>query len=198
VTTDPEWPALIPAWCWRRRLLLPWLRGAARARQAACWRLPLAALWAVWQVPDGSAWQLHFLDYTLTPLAGDKLSRLFATIFALMALRRRPVRAAPAEPRGSARRLFLRRVGDRRRLGRRPDHGVRLLGADGHRLDAGAVERRHAAAYSASRATSVIHLLGGVVLFAGIAGHLARHRRRRLHAHGNARFGAHWLILAAS
>ena len=28
---------------------------------------------------------MRFLDYTLTPLQGDKLSRLFATIFALMA-----------------------------------------------------------------------------------------------------------------
>ena len=39
----------------------------------------------MWQVPDGPAWQLRFLDYTITPLQGDKLSRLFATIFSLMA-----------------------------------------------------------------------------------------------------------------
>jgi multicomponent Na+:H+ antiporter subunit D len=64
-------------------LVLPWLPRSAS--QAAVIGLPLAALWAVWQVPDGAVWQLHFLDYTLTPLAGDKLTRLFATIFSLMA-----------------------------------------------------------------------------------------------------------------
>jgi multicomponent Na+:H+ antiporter subunit D len=47
--------------------------------------LPLLALSLVWQVPDGAVWQLHYLDYTLTPLQGDKLSRLFATIFSLAA-----------------------------------------------------------------------------------------------------------------
>ncbi|MEO8124781.1 MAG: hypothetical protein ABI633_12095, partial [Burkholderiales bacterium] len=64
-------------------LLLPWLRGAVRS--AFVIALPLAALWLVWQVGDGAIWQLHFLGFELTPLRGDKLSRLFATIFALMA-----------------------------------------------------------------------------------------------------------------
>jgi multicomponent Na+:H+ antiporter subunit D len=64
-------------------LLLPWLRSPLRG--AALVALPLLVLALVWQVPDGPAWQLRFLDYTLTPLQGDKLSRLFATIFALMA-----------------------------------------------------------------------------------------------------------------
>ena len=64
-------------------LLLPLLRGPLRA--VAVVALPLAVLALVWQVPDGAAWRLHWLDFTLTPLQGDKLSRLFATIFALMA-----------------------------------------------------------------------------------------------------------------
>ena len=64
-------------------LVLPWLRGAVRS--AAIAALPLLALFFVWQVPDGAVWQARFLEHTITPLQGDKLSRLFATIFALMA-----------------------------------------------------------------------------------------------------------------
>jgi len=46
---------------------------------------PLVALWAVWQVPDGVAATLTFLDYPIEPIEGSPLRRLFATIFALMA-----------------------------------------------------------------------------------------------------------------
>jgi multicomponent Na+:H+ antiporter subunit D len=175
-------------------LVLPWLahRGA---RQAASLALPLAALWAVWQVPDGSAWQLHFLDYTLTPLAGDKLTRLFATIFALMA-------AAGA--------LFALRQESRVEVPAALFYagsamGVALAGdlitvfifwelmAIGSTLVIWSAGSR--AAYSASMRYLSIHLLGGVVLMAGIAGHVA--------ATGSVAFtqitpdsGASWLILA--
>ena len=47
--------------------------------------LPLIVLWMIWQVPDGAVLRANFLDYQLTPLKGDSLSRLFATIFAIMA-----------------------------------------------------------------------------------------------------------------
>jgi multicomponent Na+:H+ antiporter subunit D len=46
---------------------------------------PAVALAAVWQVPDGVALSAPFLDFTLELVKGDKLSRLFGTIFALMA-----------------------------------------------------------------------------------------------------------------
>ncbi len=46
---------------------------------------PLLALWAIWQVPDGVAATVTFLDYPLEPVEGSPLRRLFATIFALMA-----------------------------------------------------------------------------------------------------------------
>ena len=64
-------------------LLLPFLRGAFRS--AAILVLPVVVLVLVCQVPDGPSWQGRFLDHTLTLLQGDKLSRLFAIIFALMA-----------------------------------------------------------------------------------------------------------------
>jgi len=47
---------------------------------------PLLTLWAVWQVPDGVAGTLTFLDnYSLQPVEGSPVRRLFATIFSLMA-----------------------------------------------------------------------------------------------------------------
>ena len=64
-------------------LLLPLVSGGMRSLLQLA--LPLLALSLVWQVPDGAVWQLHYLDYTLTPLQGDNLSRLFATIFSLAA-----------------------------------------------------------------------------------------------------------------
>ena len=64
-------------------LLLPLVSGGLRSLLQLA--LPLLALSLVWQVPDGAVWQLHYLDYTLTPLQGDNLSRLFATIFSLAA-----------------------------------------------------------------------------------------------------------------
>jgi len=47
---------------------------------------PLAALLLIWNIPDGSPLSLAFMGYQLEPLRVDSLSRLFATIFAIMAL----------------------------------------------------------------------------------------------------------------
>ena len=63
--------------------LLPFLRGTLR--NAWILLLPVFVLWLVWRVPDGLVLTFAFLDYTLTPIKGDVLSRLFAIIFAIMA-----------------------------------------------------------------------------------------------------------------
>lgn len=47
--------------------------------------LPLLTLAAIWQVPDGVQVTTTFLDYQLELVQGSNLSRLFATIFAIMA-----------------------------------------------------------------------------------------------------------------
>ena len=47
--------------------------------------LPLIVLAMVWQVGDGAILEIAFLDYTLSPIEGSRLGRLFATVFALMA-----------------------------------------------------------------------------------------------------------------
>jgi len=59
------------------------LRG--NLRTAVIFAAPLATLWAIWQVPDGVAATITFLDYyELQPVEGSPLRRLFATIFAIM------------------------------------------------------------------------------------------------------------------
>jgi len=64
-------------------LLLPLLKGGLRV--AALLVLPLVTLWLVWQVPDGVALKTAFLGHDLILVKGDKLSRLFALVFAIMA-----------------------------------------------------------------------------------------------------------------
>jgi multicomponent Na+:H+ antiporter subunit D len=56
-----------------------------RARPALLLGVPLVALWLVWQVPDGAAFSASYLGYHLVPVKGDALSRLFGTVFAVMA-----------------------------------------------------------------------------------------------------------------
>ncbi len=64
-------------------LFLPALAG--NARKALMLLLPLLTMYFIWGVPDGVQMTLPFLDYMLEPLQGDKLSRLFASVFTLMA-----------------------------------------------------------------------------------------------------------------
>jgi multicomponent Na+:H+ antiporter subunit D len=64
-------------------LLLPLL--GARMRGILVLGLPLLALTLVWQVPDGVSLRVAFLDHELVPVSGDRLGRLFATVFAIMA-----------------------------------------------------------------------------------------------------------------
>ena len=54
-------------------------------RTAVLFAAPLAALWAVWQIPDGVVVTAQFLGYEIQPVEGSPVRRLFATIFSLMA-----------------------------------------------------------------------------------------------------------------
>jgi len=173
-------------------LLIPLLRGAARSFFVVA--LPLLVLTLVWQVPDGPAWQLKFLDYTLTPLQGDKLSRLFATIFSLMAaggglyalVQKSRVEVPVAFVyAGSAIGVVL--AGDLVTV-----FIFWEIMAVGSTLVLWSNGRDDA--YRAARRYLMIHLLGGVVLFAGVTGHIVQT--------GDVTFTrmvldspAHWLIL---
>jgi multicomponent Na+:H+ antiporter subunit D len=64
-------------------LLIPFLRGGLRS--AVILAAPLLSLWLIWQVQDGVALSLPFLDQTLQLVSGSKLGRLFATVFSLAA-----------------------------------------------------------------------------------------------------------------
>jgi multicomponent Na+:H+ antiporter subunit D len=150
-------------------LLLPWLRG--HLRTAVVLLLPIVALLLVWQVPEGPV-QVRFLGYSLTPLEGGKLSRLFATIFALMAA-------------GGG--LFA--LGQKSRL-ELPAAFVYAGSAIGVALAGDLVtlfvfwelmavgstlvlwSNGTGDSYRASLRYLMIHLLGGMILFAGITGHI--------------------------
>ena len=174
-------------------LLLPWLRGALRSVGIVA--LPLVVLALVWQVPDGAVWRLHWLDYTLAPLQGDKLSRLFTTIFALMAaggglfaLGQKSRVEVPAAFVYAGSAIGVALAGDLVTV-----FVFWELMAVGSTLVLWS--QGSEAAYRAARRYLMIHLAGGVVLFAGVTGHIL--------ATGSVAFTRmapdsvpHWLILA--
>jgi multicomponent Na+:H+ antiporter subunit D len=174
-------------------LVLPLLRG--RARAALALGAPLAAAALVLAAPEGALWSARYLGLEIVPYAVDRLSRLFALIFAVMAF-------------GGA--LFALNQPSRLELPAALVYAGSAIGATlagdlvtlfvfwelmavGSTLviwSAGTT-----GAYRASLRYVAIHLLGGVLLLAGITGHVA--------ATGSASFGrlaldsaAHWLILA--
>jgi multicomponent Na+:H+ antiporter subunit D len=174
-------------------LLLPWLSGAARS--VAALLFPAAALVLALQLPDGTLWQGWFLEYAVAPLQVDNLSRLFAIIFCLMAL-------------GGG--LFALRQESRLEL---PAAFLYAGSAAGVALGGDLVtvfvcwemmvvgstlvlwSAATPQAYRASLRYLMIHLLGGVILFAGVAGHVMQQ--------GDAAFArlaldtpAQWIILA--
>jgi multicomponent Na+:H+ antiporter subunit D len=188
-----EWPVHPGLVLIAGALALPWLRGTARA--AVVLLVPAAALGLAWLLPEGVLWQTRFLDYAIAPLAVDNLSRLFAVIFCLMAL-------------GGG--LFALQQESRLELPAAFVYagsavGVALAGdlvtvfvfwevmAIGSTLVLWSAATPRS--YRASLRYLMIHLLGGVLLFAGISGHVAQA--------GDAAFTrlaldtpAHWLILA--
>ena len=172
--------------------VLPFLRSTAR--DAAVLLIPLVALMLLWQLPQGPVWQLQWLGHDLEPMAIDRLSRLFATIFILMAF------GGGLYALGQASRTELPAAF----IYAGSAVGVALAGdlitvfvfwemmAVGSTLVIWSAGTR--TSYAASLRYVMIHLLGGVILFAGIGGHLA--------TTGDAAFGRmttdsvyHWLIL---
>jgi len=174
-------------------LALAPLRGGARAALALA--APLGAIALLLTVADGAHWSGRYLGIEVAPFAVDALSRLFALIFAIMAF-------------GGA--LFALNQPSRLEL---PAAFVYAGAASGATLAGDLLtlfvfwelmavgstlviwSAGSAPAYRASQRYLAVHLLGGVLLFAGIAGHVADT--------GSAEFSrmaldrpAHWLILA--
>ncbi|MEP3673346.1 MAG: Na(+)/H(+) antiporter subunit D, partial [Hyphomicrobiales bacterium] len=64
-------------------LLLPLLKG--QARNTLLIAAPLVALFLVWQLPNGNHLTISYLNFELVLVRADELSRLFATVFTVMA-----------------------------------------------------------------------------------------------------------------
>ncbi|MGK0341588.1 MAG: multicomponent Na+:H+ antiporter subunit D [Candidatus Azotimanducaceae bacterium] len=73
-------PAL---WMVLGAVLIPLTRG--HLRTAVIFTMPLLTLWSIWQIADGVAGTVSFLEYPIEPVEGSPVRRLFATVFALMA-----------------------------------------------------------------------------------------------------------------
>ena len=165
-TVAPGLPLLVGG------LVLPLV--GRRARAVLVLALPLLSLGLVWQVPDGVAIEIPFLDYLLEPVRGDRLSRLFGTIFAIIAFagglfalnRTRVVELVAAFVyAGSA--IGAAFAGDLftlfvfwEAMAIASTLVVWSAFTDG--------------SYRASMRYLMVHLLGGVVLLVGIIGHVAR------------------------
>jgi multicomponent Na+:H+ antiporter subunit D len=150
-------------------LLLTFARGYLR--DVVLLAAPLLALWLVWSVPDGVAISVQWLGYSVAPLKGDPLSRWFGTVFAVMAF---------------AGNLFALRQNSRAELVAVQLYAGSALGA----VFAGdfislfvfweimalastlVIWSNGEAARAAGLRYLLVHLLGGVVLMAGIAAHV--------------------------
>jgi multicomponent Na+:H+ antiporter subunit D len=173
-------------------LALIGIRGAMR--DAVLLLAPLAALALVWSLPDGASLAFDWLGLRIEPLRVDALSRLFATIFSIMAF---------------AGGLFALRQERWSELAAAYVYAGAAIGVvfAGDLVTVFLFWEVMAVASTlviwavggSARASGfryvVMHLFGGVLLMAGIAGHVG--------ATGSVEFSAmqadspaHWLILA--
>ncbi len=174
-------------------LALAALTGPARA--ALTLAAPAAAIGLVLAMPDGVAWRGTFLGYPVVPWSVDALSRLFALVFSIMAfggglfaLRQENRVEVPAAFVYAGSAIGVTLAGDFLTV-----FAFWELMALGSTLVIWSGGTR--AAYRASMRYLMVHLAGGVVLMAGIAGHVA--------STGSTAFErialdspAHWLVLA--
>ena len=143
-----------------------------RLRPVLVLAAPLAALGLLWMVPEGHVVTGQFLGYETRPLHVDRLARVFATIFgiaafagALFALRQPSRLEVPAALVYGGAAIGAVLAGDLLTLfvcwEVMAIASMLVLWSAGPRAEA------------AARRYILIHLLGGVLLMAGIAGHIA-------------------------
>ena len=175
-------------------LLLPLLRGVPRRVVALA--APAVAVVLVWNLPLGAAWTWHLLGYDISPVAVDKLSRLFATIFALMsfggtlfALNQTNRLELPAAFLYSGSAIGVALAGDLLTV-----FVFWELMAVGSTLVIWS--SRTSASYRASMRYLMIHLFGGTLLLIGIAGHVVDTGSMRVVTMAPDSI-SHWFIFAA-
>jgi multicomponent Na+:H+ antiporter subunit D len=151
-------------------LLIPCTRGYLRSLLIL--GLPILILFLIWQVPDGTSLTIPFLEYSLQPIHGSAVGRLFATVFAIMlfagnlfamAQARTTELTAASVYAGSA--ICITLAGDLLTLF--VFWEIMAVASTAVLWSAGTDE-----SYRASIRYLMIHLLGGVILMIGIAGHV--------------------------
>jgi len=174
-------------------LVLPFV--SPRVRSGLILILPLIVLWGIWQISDGVQLELPFLDYKLAIVKGDALSRLFATIFAIMAFagglfalnQKQNIELASAFVyAGSAIGVVL--AGDLITV-----FIFWELMALGSTMVVWAAKTPES--YKSSMRYLMIHLLGGVILMVGIIAHIADTGSIAFEVMTPNSFGT-WMILA--
>jgi multicomponent Na+:H+ antiporter subunit D len=173
-------------------VLIGALRG--RVRSALILTLPVLALYLLWRLPHGDGPTIAFLDLELMPLAVDALARLFGTVFCIMlfagglfALHQERRLEVPAAFFYGGSAVGVALAGD-----------LVTLFICWELMAIGSTLVLWSAGQGALRASMrylAVHLFGGVLLMAGIAGHIADTGsigldRMQLDS------AAHWLILA--
>ncbi len=176
--------------------ILPQVEG--RVRHALLLALPLLTLLMVWLIPHGSHLTLGLMEYELEPLRSSAEGRLFATVFAVAAfaggwyaLNKATLLELSAAFFYAGSAIGVTFAGDLITL-----FIYWELMALGSTLVLWANGKQNPRAYPASMRYLLVHLCGGVVLMAGIAGHV--------YATGSIAFSsmtmtdglAKWLILA--
>lgn len=173
-------------------LALLWLRGAVR--DTVILAAPLLVLALIWLLPDGADNPIRWLSYELVPFRSDPLSRLFGTVFCLaafgaglFALRQERLIEVPIAFMYAGSALGVVFAGDLItvfvfwELMAVCSTMVIWLAGKGAR--------------AAGQRYIVIHLFGGVILMAGIAGHIGETGSTAFDAM-QANSAATWLILA--
>jgi multicomponent Na+:H+ antiporter subunit D len=151
-------------------LLIPWSRG--HLRSLVVLGLPLITLYFIWQVPDGTSLALPFLEYELQLVHGSDVGRLFATVFAIMVFAGNLFAMSQARTTeliaagvygGSA--ICISLAGDLITLF--VFWEIMAIASTAVLWSSGTPE-----SYRASIRYLMVHLLGGVILMIGIAGHV--------------------------
>lgn len=142
-----------------------------RGRKRLLLGLPLASLALVWLVPEGASLRVPFLGVDLNPVHATAEGRLFATIFAIMAF----AGGLYALPRASRLELVAAYVYAGSAIGVTFAGDLITLFIFWELMAVGSTAVIIAADTEAARRAAfrylLVHLLGGVLLMAGIIGH---------------------------
>lgn len=153
-------------------LLLPVVEG--RWRSALVLLLPLLTLTLVWTIPEGNHIHFGFMDYALQPVNSTAEGRLFATIFSIMAfvgglyaLKTAPVTELTSAFVYAGSAISVTFSGDLITL-----FIFWEIMALSSTMVLWANSKNNPKAYSASMRYLLVHLLGGVILMAGIVAYI--------------------------